>query len=387
MQSLEKYIYTGEAYELALEYESLKQLSAAASYYLLEADRSNDATKEYMCLLRAALCFEKQGDRAGTVLNLLQKAVALKPELCEAKFHLARVYNLQGRYHEAYVMCTGPFNTTEADLDYPGKVGFNFERGLSAWWIGYLDESRDLMYQIYTSTNEEPYYSASYRNLKSIGYPRWLNRYTQDKHDKLKFKFPGSENIESNYSQTYQDMFVVTALNGKQNGTYLEIGSADPIMFNNTYLLEKLGWTGISIEIDFEEVAKFRLNRKNPCICGDATKIDYNSLISGTIDYLQVDCEPSETSFNILKKVIETGVTFNTITFEHDAHINRNVIEPSREYLRSKGYVLVVPNVAFDETSIYEDWWVHSSIYNPEMLVTDDIVMPRKYFLNNSPNG
>ena len=34
-----------------------------------------------------------------------------------------------------------------------------------------------------------------------------------------------------------QDMFVLTVLNGKTNGTYLEIGSGDPFIGSNTALL------------------------------------------------------------------------------------------------------------------------------------------------------
>ena len=42
-----------------------------------------------------------------------------------------------------------------------------------------------------------------------------MSNYSKDKYDLLKYKFPGSENIIENYSQTYQDMFVLTMLNGK----------------------------------------------------------------------------------------------------------------------------------------------------------------------------
>lgn len=51
-------------------------------------------------------------------------------------------------------------------------------------------------------------------------------------------------------------------LDGKTNGEYLEIGSADPYKGSNTYLLEKLGWTGLSLEIIEEEVVRFREHRK-----------------------------------------------------------------------------------------------------------------------------
>lgn len=39
--------------------------------------------------------------------------------------------------------------------------------------------------------------------------------------------------------QALQDEFVLTVLNNKKNGYFLEIGSYDPIIINNTYILEK----------------------------------------------------------------------------------------------------------------------------------------------------
>ena len=40
------------------------------------------------------------------------------------------------------------------------------------------------------------------------------------------------------YSQASQDIFVRILTNNKKNGTFLEIGSNDPITHNNSYVLE-----------------------------------------------------------------------------------------------------------------------------------------------------
>ena len=50
-------------------------------------------------------------------------------------------------------------------------------------------------------------------------------------YEKLKEKY--EENIERNWSQVYQDIFVLSLLDGKRNGTYLEIGGDDGIDFSN----------------------------------------------------------------------------------------------------------------------------------------------------------
>jgi hypothetical protein len=101
-------------------------------------------------------------------------------------------------------------------------------------------------------------------------------RYFKSDYESLKFKFLESENIENNYSQSMQDMFVLSILDGKKNGVYVEIGADKPRVINNSYLLEsQYDWTGVSFEIESDKVEYFNSIRKNKCICADATKFDY----------------------------------------------------------------------------------------------------------------
>ena len=62
------------------------------------------------------------------------------------------------------------------------------------------------------------------------------------------------------YSQTAQDLFVIAMTNGKQNGTYLEIGCGWPIGGgNNTFALEQdFAWSGISIDNGRDAVDNWR---------------------------------------------------------------------------------------------------------------------------------
>ena len=81
--------------------------------------------------------------------------------------------------------------------------------------------------------------------------------------DQLKRSFSGVETVERNYSQALQDIFVLTMLNGKQNGTYVEIGGAHPTNINNTYLLEKnFNWTGISFNCIHKVLAEKNIEKK-----------------------------------------------------------------------------------------------------------------------------
>ena len=50
---------------------------------------------------------------------------------------------------------------------------------------------------------------------------------------------PGYETIEKNFSQAFQDLFVLTMLNGKKNGIFIEIGAYNGQEISNTFLLEK----------------------------------------------------------------------------------------------------------------------------------------------------
>ena len=85
----------------------------------------------------------------------------------------------------------------------------------------------------------------------------WPNcaRYFQKDYDKLLTKFTGSDKIKNNYSQAMQDMFVLTMLDGKENGIYVEVGADQPKIISNTYLLEtKFNWSGVSFELDDDKV-------------------------------------------------------------------------------------------------------------------------------------
>jgi hypothetical protein len=197
--------------------------------------------------------------------------------------------------------------------------------------------------------------------------------YSRNTHFRLALPFEGSERIPHNYSQCYQDMFVLTMLNGKVGGTYVEIGSGDPFVSNNTALLERFGWTGISLEINEDLVDKFNAGRQNLVACGDATEVDYDELFTEVgftntdFDYLQVDCEPASTTFAALKKIPHDKYRFAVITYEHDSYAEGNKVrDESREFLSELGYILIGSNISVDEFHPYEDWWVHPELVDME---------------------
>lgn len=177
---------------------------------------------------------------------------------------------------------------------------------------------------------------------------------------------------ENGKGQAHQDSFVLNALNEKKNGWYVEIGSGDPLTFNNTYLLEtEYDWNGVGFEWDAKTVEAYNSIRKNKCIEADATMFNYFQYFKDNdfpkqIDYLQLDIEPAYQTLAALKKLPLEEYRFSVITYEHDLYAdpeNQMIKEESKRILSSLGYEIVKENV--DDGSpdrIFEDWWVDPQV-------------------------
>jgi hypothetical protein len=165
---------------------------------------------------------------------------------------------------------------------------------------------------------------------------------------------------------TEQLLFVLDVLDHKNNGYYVEIGSGDPIVKNNTYVLEtKYNWNGLSIDIDDDIVNDYNSIRKNKSICEDASLIKFDKYFEKfnfpkQIDYLQIDVDftPQYISLYTLLNIPLSRYRFSILSFEHSnshGYRNKKNMEISREILDSYDYELVVKDV-------HEDIWVDPSI-------------------------
>lgn len=197
-----------------------------------------------------------------------------------------------------------------------------------------------------------------------------------DKTKNLKHKFDGWENIEKNYSQAYQDLFVLTALNGKKDGTYLDIGAREPDFISNTYLLEQMGWTGVSIDI---EDLGFNKLRRNTFLLANALTLDYEQVLANApkqIDYLSIDIEPKTQTLECLKKLPLDKYRFSVITYETDFYdksqgdrVSEQVRAESRKILQDLGYELIVGNVGnLGSHDLFEDWYVDPTVVSKETI-------------------
>ena len=394
---------------LAREYHKVGQTAAAISFYLRCAERTDNQILAYECLLHMYVCFQNQNDRPYTEKGLLEKAICILPKRPEAYYLLSRYHEWRKEYAECYTTAEIALNICDFELEplreFVGqskKYLLIFEKAVSSWWWGNAKESRELFHLLadeYYEEMDEIHQNSVELNLCSLGSgpeSQAFTPYYKEDYELLRFKFNDSQFIEKNYSQIYQDIFVLSMLNGKNNGTFLEIGGASPYHGNNTALLEEqFGWNGVSIEYQQNYVDEYMSARKTKILCANALEIDYRKLLqenydTNTIDYLQLDIEPARNTYDCMLKIPFDEYKFAVITYEHDYYVDvtRSYREKSREFLKNKGYILVVNDLSPDGISNFEDWWVHpdlidESILSKMLCVDDEIKKAKDYILSS----
>jgi len=202
--------------------------------------------------------------------------------------------------------------------------------------------------------------------------------------------------LSKSKSQLRQDLFVLSFLDFKTNGFFVEFGGTDGVELSNSYLMEKeFGWSGIVAEpakywhnalrknreyfietacvwkdsystLSFNEVnarvfstinlfsesdlhSETRKNGKTY----DVETISLNDLLikydaPRIIDYLSIDTEGSE--FEILNGFDFSGHSFRVITCEHNYTPMRKQIF---DLLTKNGY-----ERCYQEFSKFDDWYV-----------------------------
>ena len=186
-----------------------------------------------------------------------------------------------------------------------------------------------------------------------------------------------------NFSQSGQDQFAYN-ISGL-NGIYLEIGAHHPLVNSNTYNLEiHCNWSGISIENDksFKVDWNNMKQRKNEIIWDNAFNIDYSFLLK-RFNYLSCDIEPVENTFNILKKIINAGLSFDYISFEHDKYnIGDKYEKLSLSFLSERNYKIAIKDVYSRNKrgKIFETWFVNKDIDFEEMKYTE---WKNKFYVND----
>lgn len=137
-------------YNLGLEYKKIGQTGAALSFFLRAADRSgDDLDLAYECLIHLGECFDAQQNRNTHVCACYKHAIALLPHRPEAYYHICRIKNWTSLYDEAYYFSSIALNLCNFDHTplkdihhYKGKYSLLFEKALSSWHWGKIEECR-----------------------------------------------------------------------------------------------------------------------------------------------------------------------------------------------------------------------------------------------------
>jgi len=363
--------------DLGYLYEQCNQFASAISHYMRGAEYgldSNDDNKDILiseCLFRASEVFNKLGSRINSKKALVLHAISNTPELPQLYFSLSKIQEELGDWNECNTSCSiglslldnhrvfiydpKTYNSLENELRY--------QKIISDYHLGRLDKVK-LDFEILKRKPDLDSWidKAIDNSLQIVGKPVLYKQIGYN--DILSSKEIFKDNKFISYSQCLQDIFVSSIVGLK--GTYLEIGSGDPFLNNNTYLLERdYNWKGVSVDNDVSMVNKFNSSRVNKAIAADARNIDYDLLLTVSdlgkdIDYLQIDCEPPEVTLEVLYKIPFDKYKFSIITFEHDAYRSPSTRELSRKYLKEKGYELLISDISFNNKDSFEDWWVHS---------------------------
>ena len=404
-------------FELAFAYENEKQYAAAISYYLRCAEYTSNNNLASECLIRCSFSINKQGGRDQKELHYIKQAIGASPCSLEPYFIASLYFSWRGKCRDSYLYACLGININENNLQkqpFLKEVNFSiydlyYQKAVCGTKIGKINEARKIYIEILQNFKlSNDIRSKIIKNIKALrqaDHP--IISYNKDKKSKLKYQFQNYEKINENFSQIYQDMFVLSMTNGKKEGTYLEIGAGYPKKGNNTFLLEQeFDWEGISIDINPKSKELFDKNRKNKCLCVDAKSIDYNKFFhehyqSTSIDYLQLDCDPANITFEILEKIPFDTYKFGVITYEHDFYNDPtgSYREKSRVFLKGKGYKLICGNISpLKDKYPFEDWWIHPDLIDCKIwklfLRNDDepingekYMLTKKHFLNKQNNN
>lgn len=186
-------------------------------------------------------------------------------------------------------------------------------------------------------------------------------------------------------SQSGQDVFAFVIGNITQNKSYLEVGAKLPHYASNTRFLELNGWSGFSIEknLAWKHNWDASLRDHTRVFWEDALLFDYSKLPKN-IGFLSCDIDPPlDINFTALKRIINFGIQFDSICYEHNACLKKGdvfkkiqmMVDPeerikeAEDLLYSFGYKKVIANACANANPLYpfEDWYIHNSIDFPKM--------------------
>jgi len=399
--------------ELGQNYEDIGQGAAALSYFLRASELTYDSDPElaYNGILKTWLQLNRTTRRKNYEKGQLEMAISYLPTRPEAYLFLSKWYSDKEEWKTSNLYADLGLQhlnkkPLKYDVGYLGDWELTFQKAFVCWYVG----QRKLSEKLWLELKENPHVDEHHREIvinncinfdliekrpETVTYHDLLP-YVKSQYKTLKKKFKGAINVTSNYSQCYQDLFVLTALDGKKDGNYIEIGAGRPYYGNNTALLKQWGYKGVSLDIHQPFLDKWAGERPDDwCLNQDATTADYvdicdTYLKSRYIDYLQLDVDPAHNTYKVLQNIPFNTLEFGVITYEHDYYCDdtKSYRNKSRKLLKDAGYILVAGNISPDKNSPYEDWWVHPRlIKNCNIDDNKRVLFASNYMLEETENN
>jgi GR25 family glycosyltransferase involved in LPS biosynthesis len=166
-------------FNLGLWYETQGHTAPALSYFLRCAERGFELDPDlaYEALIRGSSCYFKQGTRDGSGRGMLWQAQMFLPNRPEAYYLLARYAAKNEWWQDCYstselclLNCDFDLSPLRTDVEYPGKYGLLFQKAISGWWWGKVEESKSIFFEMLNihNLNEGDRWSII-DNLKKMG--------------------------------------------------------------------------------------------------------------------------------------------------------------------------------------------------------------------------
>ena len=166
-------------FDLAIEYEAIGNTSSALTHYLRAAERTDDETLAYECLICASVCISRQGERGFTQSHLLKQAICVMPERPEAYFFLCKYYEANKENYDCYFlasialgMCDFTYSIFDAYpncYNYLGRDGLELCKAVSGIHWEKLEESKEIFSRLAEESAWPEIRSLCKSNLEVLG--------------------------------------------------------------------------------------------------------------------------------------------------------------------------------------------------------------------------
>lgn len=172
--------------------------------------------------------------------------------------------------------------------------------------------------------------------------------------------------IFSSYSQHAEDKILDTLTGSKKNGFYVDVGTADPIRFSNTYRFYKKGWKGILIEPNPNRIDKLKIVRPKDIVLNVGASSN-----NGIMDFYVFN-PPNVSTFSekgkninlqnwyILDKTVHVSVKPLSQIFEENESFHQNNID-----------FISVDTEGYDMVVLWSNNW---DKYRPHFVIVECVI-------------